>query len=532
MTSRRYWGFGTLLLISVPVAGQRDFFQTVAGIDYDRHIWMHAHPCAADPLLVESMPGLHRAGVPCMKDRTETAPAPVPAPFALSWEQSYRRLIRKTGSFRLDHDESGPALGMHLNPAPGVALHSSWIGTERRRVYAQSDYGGVQEDSPRQVRGSAEFAARPWLVPVVAGGTGSDGYREAAVALRGSAAGFSWGIASGLNHRREPLILELENYSPMTIPLFLRRDFHAATGKWEGENAGVFWTGRLERTRHPETFEAGYSLADSGRNLEHAGGFFLQDSPSRGRYRISLEGGTLTGRHTFRGVNTGTEGTYQFSYAEARNHVRWARADAQASTGRVTYGAFAGASRLDWEIPRPETAAGRHFWDRNGVLDSYEGNVFGVFSRETWLFDGAAAFRQTAAGAWLAAPAGGWRARGGLTWHLVELHARGHLTKRTSSLLIAYSEKDYHPEFPGVRAHLLTPELTLTRVLGNLGVAVSVRQALPVHVRLRREDGTAATDRGLPGSSSYSGGTEARLQLGWRFFARNDSRERLGKPVR
>jgi hypothetical protein len=207
----------------------------------------------------------------------------------------------------------------------------------------------------------------------------------------------------------------------------------------------------------------------------------------------------------------------QFSYEEARHEAGWIRADLRVDRGRREGGMFASAARIRGDALRPGTAANHHFWNRSGAMDSFEGSILDIFSQETWLFDGRAEYAQRAFGGWVETPVAGWNCRFGLAYQFLELRARGHLTQRTTTLLIAYDETDHFPDFPGMRARIMTPETRISRNFGRAFVAITAAQAIPLSAETKRKE-NGDDPRSPVTGSSWTGGTEAKLEVGWGVF--------------
>jgi hypothetical protein len=499
-----------LAAVSPPAGASEDLLNMVTGLDYGRHILMKPGPCLEDQR-VEPVPGLRLRDMSCPEKA-----GPPPPTVSAAQSLNHRNLLDKGGSAPdILYRENTATLELRLHPHRMIDLRATGERGVWKREYEGSPPGFAWEHNADawRLQGNAAFTLTPWLIPVLSAGTGPGNEREFGVALRGVLSGFSWSLATGRKQRDISLMLDLPDYTPLTLPFILRQDYRAAALSWTGQRVEAAWTTTMRENRHPDRFDSPYSLSDSGRNITHAAGTALFGNVGETRYRASLEGEYVQGRHVFRGVRAG-EVPYQFSYEEARHHLGWLRADLQGSRGAWEGGLFAGGAWINATALRPETAGGRYFWDRSGVMDSFEGNVLDIFSRETWLFDGNARFSQKVWGGWLATPIAGWRCRLGVSYLALDGKAGGHLTKRTSMLIIAYTETDHFPESPEVRAQVLMPELKVSRRFGHAFLEASMAQAIPVGMTLRHSDGTDAPTTGR-GGSKWSGGTEANLRIGW-----------------
>jgi hypothetical protein len=505
---------GLLSLAALSMAYAADPLRVWAGLDVDRHVWMQSDPCVKEAL-VEAMPGLAAPAGSCAGLPTPSDTASVKA--ALTTR--YHNLIRKPGTPGFALEEARSVVEARLRLPRALELHVAGEGARARRSLGDSSWRlAADPASPSwTARGSLAYTGLPLLVPVIAAGGGTDGSRELALGGRVRVGPVALAAAGGWKRLDLPLTVDLPDYRPLTLPLMLRRNFQAASLEAGLEKINLYVMSRFFQDKHPGAFAEPYSLSDSGSGAEHFAGAAWTDSGSAGRYRLSVEGARFDGRSTFRGTRSGPEGPYQFAYEETRQRNAWARADVRMGGPRREAGIFAGWGAVRWDAFRPAVAAGHHFWDRNGVLDSYEGGLLDVFSQETFLFDGRAGLNRKTAGGWVSFPAASWRLRLALAYHRVEMEAYGRLTRKSTTLLIAYTERDYFLDFHGVEADLLAPEIRLSRRFGKLFVEGSVEQALPFRVRMRRPEGSSGDESRPPSSSASTGGTLAWARVGWGF---------------
>ncbi|MDQ2999929.1 MAG: hypothetical protein M3Y08_01510 [Fibrobacterota bacterium] len=178
------------------------------------------------------------------------------------------------------------------------------------------------------------------------------------------------------------------------------------------------------------------------------------------------------------------------------------------------WGAFAGVAELEYDALRPDGAKNRHFWDRNGVIDSYEGGFLGIFNNETWLFNGAAYTAQAGSGLWVSRIQYGWKGRLGLAWQFLNLELNSRLTKRETNLILAYKEENFDRTYPRVQTHFLTPEAGLSKSWGPVFLSATAAQALPVKVEIRRDGNGNGAGADSGPDPKYSGGTRGRLEIG------------------
>ena len=476
---------------------------------------MVTHPCR-DERLVEAIPGLSSPAGSCLQSAPQDS-----TPLSAALTTRYRNLVHNTGLPVHAHDDLTADLDLRLRPLPYLELNTVWEGASAHRSLQDSSLRLAFEPATPAwtVHSSLALLWFPAFTPIVAAGAGTEGLREMGFGARLGSGGVAVTMAGGWKNLEIPLSIDVPNYRPLSLPLMLRQTFQVISFEGRAKGFELYTISRFHQGRHPASFDSRYSLSDSGRSAEHSVGAAWTGTGEAGRHRLSAEGARYDGTRTFRGTRAGDDGLYQFAYEETRQRNVWARADAQTSRAGREAGVFAAVGAVRWDALRPEIASGHYFWDRNGVIDSYEGGLLDVFSQETYLFDGRAGLSQKALGAWVLLPAGVWQCRLGLSYHRVEMEAYGRLTKKTTTFLITYTEQEYAFNFYGVEADLLTPEDLVRRQFGRAFIEASVEQALPLSVRMRHAPGSEPG--GSPGQSKpskTSGGTLAWIRLGWGFL--------------
>jgi len=515
--------FIPLIFIGIAAAWE-DPFQADLGLNYDR-LWMKPTPCSQDPL-IEGLPSLQREGVYCPSDPSGFSdfsdfssagkqPLP-PVSAALNWD--YQDLLHKSGSFALDYEDAVSGSEIRLNFIPKLDIRTSVQQVQWDRTVGDSSLRIQEKQTLWQSQNSASYTLGSWVPYLVANWNSAGGW-ETALALRGAAPlGFSGSIALGAQREVYPVALTLEGYSPISVPFLLQQDFAALSAGWRkkfrGRLLSLDWTGRWRLSCLPTNRNNTYSLSDSGQNLENIVDLAVADSQARGWYRLSLEASLNSGQHVFEGSNNTEATPFNFGYEQTQDKDYSLRLNAEAGKKNWDAGVFAGASVLEWDGLRPEAAFDKYFWDRNSILNSYEGNIFDIFDDETWLFDGNMNFHQWSSGAWLARNFPHWRAECGLAYNAMNFEGLGHLSKKTTTLLIAYTEQDYTYDFQGLQADLLTPELKVSGRWGHFFALASLAQALPLSVQLQGENASSQN----VSASSYSGGTRAEAKIGWGFL--------------
>ncbi|HKP96715.1 MAG TPA: hypothetical protein VJ385_13240 [Fibrobacteria bacterium] len=514
-----------------PLSAHENPLQSLLGLDYDRQIWM---PCDAPVSPLEKGPGFPAAAQ--LRDHARAAgenAAGLPG-FSAVLTFGYLDLIRKTGAFAFDHSETLFSLDLATTAVPHLEIRFAADRFQRDLDLGDAHSGIDLGASTWGWTGSAAYLLTPLFVPaLIVGGNSRDSHDNdlKALSLRGAAApGWDWSLALGEKNLAYPLAVEAPDYRPLSVGMRLRRKFRDLAlrfrrGPWEG-----FWAGHWEESRYPHVRPEGYGLADSGSAWKHSagaafdrlrGGDSGRGSPGHGGYgnyggyRASLDFEMGYGKHVFRGTNRKGENLYAFSYQEGAQKSYSLRSDLRAQSGRWEWGAYAGAAESEYDALRPDVAFNRYFWDRNGVLDSYQGGLLGVFNNETWLFNGAAYLAQAGGGAWGATRLGGWRGRLGLGYQHLTLESNSHLTKRETTFLLAYREERIDKTYPRVDADILTPELRVGTSWGRMEVMATAAQAVPIQVDMDGKSG--ATSGTSKRGSRYSGFTRARLELGWRM---------------
>lgn len=439
---------------------------------------------------------------------------------ALGAEWGSRDLIGKRparrGEFGYAHDRTLTALEISTAAIPGVELRGTATRSRLGLRLGDSSTSVDMGDEGWGWRAAASIRLTPLLVPsVVVGGESSTRHGNAleAFAVEGALpAGLSWSFATGRVSRDFPVELDLEGYDAIRLPLQSRQRFSEAAlrlaqGPWE-----TYWSGRLVRSGRPRVPASGYALFDSGSVWrQRALGAY-----SAGGWRASLDFELGAGGHVFRGRNRKGETYYPFSWQEGIQKDYSVRADFRLGGGRRAQGAWLAAGETEYDAVRPEIAFNRHFWDRNGVIDSYEGSVLGVFNNETWLLNGAAYAAHAAAGAWIDLPLWGWDHRFAGGYRYLMLQANSTLTRRETTFILAYTEETFAEKLPTVEADLIPVEWRLERAWGNLSLEMDARAEIPVRIRVHGEKDPGPGGEGN-GGATYTGGTAAGIRLSWRL---------------
>jgi hypothetical protein len=477
------------------VSASENILQSILGADHARRLWMPCEPRPAD-----------------------TSHAKLSA--TLAWD--YLDLIRKTGPLAYDYAEAVSSLDVGAILSPGLETHLG-LARSRRELGMRDSASGVDNGGRAwDWRATVTYRLTPWIVPSLSvGGDSHDPGVSSLSAFRlagGVGSWLDWSLGVGRKSLSHPASLTVPDYAPIPLPVEVRQDFREAGLRLRSRGWDAAWTGRWTRAHYPGVRPRGYSLGDSGTSRSDSVALaFSRSGDGKGIRRgfsASLTGEFAQGRHTFRGINRKGDGASLFSYQETLDKLYLLRADLRARRGAWEWGAFAGGGETEFDAVRPQTAFNHHFWERNGALDSYQGGLLGVFSDETWLFNGAAYAAQASGGAWSARSWEGWRAGLGLGYHYLRLESNSHLTQRQSTLLLAYKEKSFDKTYPRIDASILAPELRLDKSWGRITVSASAAQALPIRVEIAG-GGTGTTRPAQAGG--FSGGTQARLELGWRL---------------
>lgn len=511
------WTAFVLLVSAVSVAARQDFAEAALGLDPARDLGVTSWDQRATWPDRAPFPGFEPSMEP-----------------GLSLGAIHEDILTRKGSgTEFSAQETGVATGFRVDPLPGLSLQAALGRSRQVRRLGDTALVLNQGSTGWDGRLVAAFPLSPAFIPSAGLAFDSESDRENAlvgIGLRGRAGrGLEWALVTGRRSLDLPLSLDLPEYKPMQVPFQLRQDFHGLCVTARRGPAELGWTGRLLIARRPRAQGISHALSDSGSVSEQAlrlafGGKTGGKVGGDGwpwRLDGTLESGS--GRHHFRGRIEDGEGRYSFGYLEALQRTLSARGEGRLDFTAWRASAFAGTSALEWNGYRPVSVAGKVFWERNAVLDSYEGSLLGVFNRETWLFDGDLQVFRLEAGGALDRLAGGpprfgrFGGRLGLGWQRVELSARSHITKRTDIGILARSVEEVKHTPPKVIADLVTPDLRIDLDLSRrLGLSARASQAIPV--RIDQADGGNGSS-GKPGDqgAAWSGGTrislEAKLRL-------------------
>jgi hypothetical protein len=507
-----------------PLYAAEDPFQSALDLDYGRSLYMTSDPPIAG---IDRVPGFsfvrpERDPPRAALERDFRFPA---YSATLAWDES--DLFRRRGDFTIDHAAKVSTLDLATTAIPHLEFRFAADRADRKLDFGDSSAfvdlsGGIWGWD-----GAVTYLFTPLFVPALIVG-GNDQYDQGngltALSIKGaSAAGWEWAVNLGRGNPAFPLTVDLGDYAPISIPIRLRREFldlglRYHRGPWEG-----YWFGRGTRLRYPFVRPEGYSLGDSGSFWrQEAGAAFERNrgKDASGRsasgYRASVDFHLGYGEHAFRGVNRKGGISYPFSYEEAKQKAYSIRADLRGYAGERAWGAYAGGAETESDALRPDVPFNHYFWDRNGVIDSYQGSLLGVFNNETWLLNGAAYAGIAGGGVWGGSSFLGFPWRLGLDYAHLVLGAGSHLTKRETTLLFAFREERTGFTSPRIAADILAPEARIGKTWGPWTVSVLAAQAIPVRVDMEEREGEGGTSGSGEGTSKEtSGGTRlhARLDL-------------------
>lgn len=515
--------------IAFPVAAG-DLLEETLGTRYQQQLLLSPAPPAYS---VGALPGF-------AEPSAETAPFPGTAGnpgnladtgfsdprFALRLGSWQRDLIRKQGKFSFadKRDRNSLDLGARI---PSLRIRFGLDRTETDLSMGDTA-ASLDAAAPKNAhagkeewawRSAASIEVTPLLVPslIVSGISSSpDADVMEAMALQGRLpAGWEWSMALGRKRIDFPLRLKLSGYSPIALPFQLRQNFLEAGlgyrhGPWEAA-----WSGHYQESGLPKALPQGYSLNDSGyawrQNLLAA----YDRLRSGSGYRVSLSLDAGLGEHVFQGMTRKGEKRYPFSWQNALQKDYSTRLDFRLNRGRFAYGGWLGGGESEYDALRPDVAFNRHFWDRNGVIDSYQGSLLGVFSDETWLLNGAVYAAQGATGLWAERAFYKWNCRAAVGYQYLLLQANTHLTRRQTTFLFGFKDETFDTAYPTVEADLIPVQLRLSRDWGDFFCDADASAELPARVRIHRSE-TAGVKR-PPVASEYSGGMISGIRIGYRL---------------
>lgn len=493
---------------SAPAA--EDPFEAILGADYGRQLLPGSD---APEAAIGALPGFAATDLDTAAPRISAAAA---------WR--HRDLIGmdpgRPGAFGYRHQRSLGSLEFSTAAIPGVELRGAADRVWRDMRLGDSAASVDMGDTGWAWRAAATIRLTPWLIPsLIVGGESSTPHGDALEAF--AAAGYipfgiSWSLSLGRERRDFPVLLRLKEYEAISLPLQSRQRYAEAAlrfteGPWE-----AYWSGRWVESDLPRVPPQGYALGDSGSAWRQRALAAYDGLRPDGGWRASLDFDVGTGRRVFRGRNRKGSDFYPFSWQEGLHKDYSLRADFRIGGGRHSRGAWIAAGESEYDALRPAVAFNRHLWDRNGVIDSYEGSVLGIFNNETWLLNGAVYSAQASAGAWLELPLWDWDHHIAAGYRYLMLQANSRLTRRETTFILAYTEESFDRTWPTVEADLIPLEWRLSRGWGGFTVAMEARAELPARIRIHRPSGTEGGGSG-EGGGEYSGGVTAGIRLGYRI---------------
>ncbi len=164
---------------------------------------------------------------------------------------------------------------------------------------------------------------------------------------------------------------------------------------------------------------------------------------------------------------------------------------------------------------RPLHPAGHWLWNRNQILDAYQGSLTGLLSRESWTGVGRAAFHREGANAFAQRHfrLGAWDLSPGLDLGLHRMAWEGwaRLTQSQTSLLLYTTEKRDTLVLAPRNRWLLQPGAAMCLRRGQLQAKASVTQMLPLSYN--QADRTDPESGQESPSSEWRGGMEIHFSL-------------------
>lgn len=499
-------------LAAPPSHASEDPLEAFFGADYGRQVLPGSQP---PPAAIGSLPGFDTTGT------DSTAPR-------LSANASWRKrdLITMSpatpGEFGFAHNRTLATFDVATAAIPGVELRGAADRVQREMLMGDSTVSVGMGDTGWGWRAAATLRLTPWLIPsLIVAGESSTPHGDAleAFAARGSMPfGVQWSMAMGRKRLDFPLRLRLKEYDPISLPMQARQRFAEGALKFSEGPWEAYWSGRITRSGLPRIPPQGYALGDSGsfwRQRARAAYDCLR--PDGSGWMASLDFEVGAGNHVFRGRNHKDGDFYPFAWQEGVQKDYSIRADFRYGGAGYSRGGWIAAGESEYDALRPAVAFNHHLWDRNGVIDSYEGTVLGVFNNETWLLNGAAYSAQAGAGLWMEAPFWGWDHRITAGYRYLLLEANSRLTRRETNFILAYTEENFDDTYPTVEADLIPLEWHLSRSWGNLILDMDIRAEIPARVRVTRSGSSGSGSGGESGDEGYSGGTSAGVRVGYRL---------------
>ena len=159
---------------------------------------------------------------------------------------------------------------------------------------------------------------------------------------------------------------------------------------YKGSGAEIRWEGRWSRLSSSADADPKYSFSWQGNRLQNAfsvgSRFQLGELPMQS----SLTGESHHSAFSIKGRRSGNDYDPSFSHLPLTADANQLTANLGATPSFGQVNASWSGALLKGEAYEPRDPAGKWFWDRNQIMDAYQGALLGVFSRETWLLEGSA----------------------------------------------------------------------------------------------------------------------------------------------
>lgn len=316
-----------------------------------------------------------------------------------------------------------------------------------------------------------------------------------------SGTGFSTSLALHHSRTRTVVTAKVPGYTPLEAEGSLAlRGVEAGLG-YRMPGLALEWRGALDHAQGIHPNEPTLATAFEGW-LGRQGGALTWVRPQA--FTARLEGEGLLGNGTVIGYRGQTGPKYPFVYAPFDVFALRAALSIETETPWLTLGAGPQGAYGLAHLLRPDDPAGRWLWNRNLILDAYQGSLTGLFSRQTWLGTGRAEWIDIGGAVWAerrflfgrasdlasgrasgfaANPPSGLKTRLLTSLHHLEYGATAKVLKRDTELLIATRETLVQARLPRESRWVLRPQASLTWQPwpeGRLGLFAQASQAIPL----------------------------------------------------
>lgn len=437
----------------------------------------------------------------------------------VAWQFSQGPNLSQAGSPLALLETQSQALMFRLPLSPEIGTVGGW--RSRRQAFGYStDSSGAQWslraqgwDQALGLRlGPRVLATAHALLPL---GPDAQGFAAGAALEIGGRDSTGWlaRMQGEWGRSRHDVTAMLPGYLPVTVTSNLESHSLLAGLGWKGRTWRAATTGAYRRLGTPASGDAKLANHVHATLAQGAALYAARFADHAMPWSLEAHAEGLAGQGHEVGYRGQTGVGDPFAWVPWRLQAGRASLRLASDAERYRLGVEGQAAGGVLRLLRPLDPAGHWLWNRNQILDAYQGSLTGIFTRENWTGIGRAAFHREGANAFAQGrwSPGAWDLRPGLDLGLHRLAWEGwtRLTRSQTALLLYTTQTRDTLRLAQRHRWLLQPGASLAASRGRWHAEAYVTQLLPI------SDAEGATPEPDPATvkpaSEWRGGLELRL---------------------